>query len=231
MIDIKTIASGSTGNCYRISDGTTILMIECGIQFKRIQEAFSFKLSKVSGCLISHSHLDHCKSTDKLLRAGIDCYMSEATRNCIGVSGHRVHTFQPKKIFEIGSFKVLPFPLQHDVENHGFLLLSTNGDKLCFITDTFYCKYKFPGVNYYLIECNYSLGILDENTENGSVSKFLRDRVLRSHFSLENVKEFFRVNDCSKIKQIHLIHLSSTNGDKKFFKKALQELTGKEVYS
>ncbi len=230
MIDIKQIASGSSGNCYKISDGDTTIMIECGIQFKKIREAFSFKLSKVSGCLISHSHLDHCRVTDKLLKAGIDCYLSESTRKSLGVSGHRVHIFKSKKIFKIGTFKMLPFPLQHDVENHGFLLQSKNGDKLCYITDSYYCRYKFKDVNYYLIECNYQAEKLEKNIKKGVVPAAIRNRVVKSHFELENVKEFFRTNDCSKIKQIHLIHISSNNGDKEFFKSEIQALTGKEVY-
>lgn len=230
MIDIKTIASGSSGNCYRISDGHTHILIECGIQFARIQEALSFKLTDISGCLISHSHLDHCRSTDKILRAGIDCYLSESTRNCIGVSGHRVHVFESKKVFEIGTFKILAFPLQHDVENHGFLVVSKYGEKLVFATDTYYCKYKFAAVNYYMIECNYSAKILEENIKSGAVPAEIRNRIVKSHFELENVKEFFRANDTSKINEIHLIHMSGNNSDPELFKNEIQKITGKPVY-
>ncbi|MBT7632046.1 MAG: MBL fold metallo-hydrolase [Desulfobacula sp.] len=230
MINIKTIASGSSGNCYSINDGDTKIMIECGIPFKQIQEAFSFKLSKVSGCLISHSHKDHCKATKEISRAGINCYMSKKTGEEIGVTGHRIHTFKTKEIFKIGTFKILPFSLQHDVENHGFLLQSNNGDKLCYITDSFYCRYQFSGVKYYLIECNYQADKLEKNIKAGVVPEAIRNRITRSHFEIENVKEFFRANDCSKIRQIHLIHVSGNNGDKELFKAEIQALTGKEVY-
>ncbi len=230
MIDIKTIASGSSGNCYRISDGTTNILIECGIQFSRIQEALSFKMSEITGCLISPSHLDHCKSTDKILRAGIDCYLSEATRKCIGVLGHRVHVFESLEMFKIGTFKILPFPVQHDVENHGFLIVSKNGSKLVFATDTYYVKYLFKDINYWMVECNYSVKTLEENIRSGAVPKEIRNRIVKSHFSLENVKEFFRVNDTSKVNEIHLIHLSGNNADRALFKSEIQAVTGKPVF-
>lgn len=57
MLEIKQIASGSTGNCYRISDGKTNLLIEAGITIRKIKEALMFRLSEIEGCLISHEHL------------------------------------------------------------------------------------------------------------------------------------------------------------------------------
>jgi phosphoribosyl 1,2-cyclic phosphodiesterase len=56
MIEIETLASGSTGNCYIVSDGKTKIMIECGITIKKIREKWGFKIHEISGCLISHEH-------------------------------------------------------------------------------------------------------------------------------------------------------------------------------
>jgi phosphoribosyl 1,2-cyclic phosphodiesterase len=231
LIEIKTIASGSTGNCYKISDGDTTLMIECGIRFKKIQESFDFKLSEVSGCLISHEHGDHSKSVKNLIKAGINCYMSNGTAEALKVSNHRVKVVKSKKLFTVGTFKILPFKTQHDcAEPLGFLLQSNNGDKLCFITDSYYSKFRFSGVNYWMIECNYDADILEENIKSGTVSAALRNRIVKSHFSLENVKDFFLANNLSKTKEIYLIHLSSSNSDPDFFKSEIEKLTGKPVY-
>lgn len=57
LIHISTLASGSSGNCYRVSDGQTTIMLECGVRFKQIRQGFDFRLSDVAGCLISHEHL------------------------------------------------------------------------------------------------------------------------------------------------------------------------------
>lgn len=229
MIDILTIASGSAGNCYRVSDGETAVLIDCGIQLSEIRKALGFKLSEIAGCLLSHVHLDHSRSADKMLRAGIDCWMSEATRQPLGVSGHRVHVFDELKLFRVGTWDILPFPLQHDVENHGFLMQSRAGGKVCYITDSYFCRFKFPAVTHYLIECNYAKDILEANIEAGITPAEIRNRITRSHFELEDVKAFFRANDLASVREIHLIHGSRTNGDPARFKREIEEVTGKPV--
>ena len=55
-ITIKTLASGSTGNAYHISDGRTSLLIEAGIPIIKIKQGLKYRLSGVDGCLISHQH-------------------------------------------------------------------------------------------------------------------------------------------------------------------------------
>jgi phosphoribosyl 1,2-cyclic phosphodiesterase len=57
MVEVKVLASGSSGNCYLINDGRTKILLEAGIPIKKIREATGFQLSQVSGALISHCHL------------------------------------------------------------------------------------------------------------------------------------------------------------------------------
>lgn len=56
MIDVRVLASGSSGNCYLI-DGQTKVLIEAGIPFKKIQQGLNWKTSELAGVLISHEHL------------------------------------------------------------------------------------------------------------------------------------------------------------------------------
>ncbi|GGB41452.1 MBL fold metallo-hydrolase [Lentibacillus populi] len=231
MISIKTLASGSKGNCYHITDGSTPLLLECGIPFKLIRKALDFKTSNIAGVLVTHEHKDHCAGLKGVTRAGINCYMSTGTAEATGYLHHRIKTVQAKKKFEIGTWNVLPFDVQHDVsEPMGFLLQNKVGEKLLFATDTYYIRYSFPGLTHLLIECNYSMDILNENIASGRVHKGMKKRLIRSHFSLENVRDFLKANDLSKVKEIHLLHLSDSNSNEELFKREIQELTGKVVY-
>lgn len=230
MIEITALASSSKGNCYRVTDGSTPILMECGINYREIQKGLNFRMSEVAGCLISHEHGDHCKSIKDVLKAGIDCYMSSGTAEAIGVNHHRVHPVKAKEQFQIGTWTILPFDVQHDVsEPLGFLLANKEGEKLLFATDTYYIKYKFQNLTHIMVEANYSTEILYENILNGRTPAVMKKRLMRSHFSLENVKDFLKANDLSKVQEIWLLHLSDSNSDEEMFKKEIMELSGKMV--
>ena len=228
-MDIDVLASSSAGNAYKVTDGYTDLLLDAGLPYRQLQKQLNFKVSSLVGVLISHSHKDHCKAVPDLLKAGIDCYMSQETAGELNVSGYRVKIIEPLKQFKIGTWTVLPFPLEHDVFNLGYLLANKAGEKLLYATDTYYCRYKFNGLTHILIECNHSYDILAANVANGSVSVERKNRLIRSHFSLENVKEFLKANDLSRVREIYLIHLSGGNSDAEQFKREIMALTGKVV--
>jgi len=230
LIEITPIASGSTGNCYHITDGSSPILIDPGIQFKKIQKAIDFKVSGLAGALVSHEHMDHAKAVKDLIKAGVDCYMSYGTslKIKLEVLNHRVIIMEHRKQCKIGTWTVLPFEVQHDAEEpFGFLLQNQENEKLLYITDSYYVKYRFNGLTHVMLECNYSMDILKGNKNLPSAHK---KRVMKSHFSLENVKDFFRANDLSTIQEIHLLHLSAGNSDAKRFKREIEQLTGKPTY-
>src|SRR5690625_45050 len=230
MINIKIIASGSSGNAYLTDDGRSQLLLECGISYRDIQIALDFDTKNIIGCLVSHEHKYHTKGLKDVVRAGIDVFMRQGTADAEEIEHHRIKVVENKKQFKVGTWTILPFDVEHDVaEPFGYLIMNEQGERLLFATDTYYVKYKFKGLNYLMIECNYSMDILDYNIENGIVPQVLKKRLVQSHFSLENVIQFLKANDLSKVEEIHLLHLSSNNSDEKLFKEKVQEVTGKRV--
>ncbi|UED81053.1 MBL fold metallo-hydrolase [Lysinibacillus sp. CD3-6] len=231
MIEIKTLATGSKGNCYHITDGSTPLLLECGISFKQIQQGLNFETSSLGGVFVTHEHKDHCKGVESVLNRGLDVYMSKGTQEALQIQHHRIVTVESKQQFRVGTWTILPFDVQHDVnEPLGFLLQSDNGSKMLFATDTYYVKYRFTGLTHIMIECNYDQQTLDDNVESGRIHPAMRKRVMKSHFSLENLLEFFRANDLSKVEEIHLLHLSDGNSNVERIFKAVARVTGKMIY-
>ena len=47
VMQIDIYGSSSKGNAYKVSDGKTSLLIECGLTFKKLQEKSNFTLSRV----------------------------------------------------------------------------------------------------------------------------------------------------------------------------------------
>jgi len=229
-LDIKSIASGSSGNFYIVEDGGEKLLIECGISINKIKQSLEFKLTDTIGCLVTHSHLDHSKESEKLFSSGVDVYMSKGTADKLNLKSHRLKIIKAHEQFNINEWSILPFDVHHDDPEPLNFLIQKGDEKLVYLTDTFYCEYKFNNLTRIMIECNYSKKILDENIAAGRVPMEQKKRLLKSHFGLKNVKDFLKANDLSKVNEIHLLHLSNRNSDANLFKKEIQELTGKLVY-
>lgn len=227
---LKVIASSSSGNSYILQTDTGTLLIECGVRFKEIQKGLNFDLKDVVACLISHEHQDHCKAVKYVMDAGIDCYMSTGTAKALDVYGnhYRLCLMSAGIQCRIKDFIILPFSTEHDAaESLGFLIqYRPTGEKLLYLTDSFYCKYRFVGVGTMMIECNYIKDVLDANIEAGRVDEAMKRRLLESHFSLEHVKQFLKVNDLSKCNKVVLMHLSEGNSDVARMVREVKELTG-----
>ncbi|MEG0381478.1 MAG: MBL fold metallo-hydrolase, partial [Kurthia sp.] len=126
MLTFKTLASGSTGNAYVVSDGKTQLLLEAGIPFKKVQQLMNFETSNLAAVLITHEHGDHIKGMRTFLDRGTDVYMSPGTKQATGIEHHRLKTVEldmaqstdEAKVYKsvrIGTFTVLPFGAEHDV--------------------------------------------------------------------------------------------------------------------
>lgn len=230
-MDITAYASGSTGNLYKISNTRTQILLECGLPLKKIQQYLKFKLSDIDGVLVSHEHKDHSFAIKDLLKLGKDVYASDGTAKTLGVNNNpALHIINAKAPFEIGSFVITPFDTQHDAAEPLGFVIADEKDKLLFVTDTYYLKYKFSGLTKIMVECNHSYRLIDQNVSEGFLNKVLSSRLVKSHFSLENVKKWLTKNDLSQVEEIWLLHLSNLNSNADEFKKEIAALTGVPVY-
>lgn len=229
-MQIKTIGSGSSGNGYFVSDGHTQILLEAGIKFDKVQKALDFKTRKISACFVTHSHLDHAKYAMEYMKNGIRTYLTEGTRNELGLKHHRLEMIEYKKVARVGSLRILPFETAHDTaEPCGYLIKSDDGSKLLFATDTYYIKYKFPGVTHMLLEVNHDYDYMQERVDSGALHPALANRIMKSHLNLENAIKYLRASDLDQLKEIHLIHISKDNGLRNHFKEEIQKVTGVPV--
>ncbi len=237
-MEIKVLASGSTGNCYRIGDGKTEILLDAGIPIKQIRIGCDFRLSAIAGAFISHRHNDHSKAVCDLAKAGIDIYAPEDVFTAKGVSGRRYNIIESgiieskaEKWIIVGTLLVLPFDCHHDVPNLGYYIHSTEtGENLLYFTDTYYIRPVFPNLHYIMAEANYSNEAIDQSISDGRIPISMKKRLVQSHMSIDNLLIMLQQNDLSKVKQIYLLHLSNNNSREDDFKKRVQEATGCEVY-
>jgi len=232
-MQLRILGSNSQGNCYILENDKETLIIECGVRFDVLQRGLRFNLSKVSGCLISHEHGDHCKAVKDMISKGISVYASAGTFRGMGVDTkhHRAVIIEAGKEFNVGNFRVIPFDVKHDAQQpFGFLINHSETGTILFVTDTYYVEKRFRGLNNIIVECNYSQEILDAKLKAGSTPDFLRNRIFKSHMNLDTCKELLRANDLSAVNNIVLIHLSDSNSNAKQFEQEITACTGKKVY-
>ena len=226
-MDIKILASGSSGNAYIISDGKTALLLDAGIQFKEIQKGCGFQTSSIKGCLVTHRHGDHAKAIPKLLQRGITVYSNADVAELYP----GVHQIDALKEVPVCTLRVLPFEAEHDVPCYGYQVTSAEtGEKLIYITDSAYIKYTFTGLTHLMVEANYAQEILLNNAKSERMPLFLAERVIQTHMSIETLLELLQANDMRQVRQIYLLHLSDGNSDAEAFKRRVQQETGAEVY-
>lgn len=232
-MDIQVIASGSSGNCCRVSDGKTAVLIDAGIALNRIREALNFNLHTIEGMLLTHEHGDHAKSAAKLIKSGISVYSSEGTLKSLDLRGHHAKTVKNLVPFDIGTLKVMPLETVHDAaEPLGFLIISKyTKESLLYFTDTSYFKYVISNVNYLCAECNYDDKTLGENIENGGISPGLAARNIKNHMGLGTLIDYVRAVRSAELREIHLLHISQNNGSVEYMRREIEAVSGVPVYA
>lgn len=226
-MQINVLASGSSGNCYKITAENHSILIELGIPWKKILQGIKFNSSGLDFAIISHApHQDHCKATKDAIHAGIDVVMSRESAIVLGIQDHhRVIIVEPEVQKTIGSWTILPFSAIHDVPCLAFVIAYKN-ERLLYMTDSAYAKPRFSGLTHIMVEANFNEDILSSNILNGNLNAFAGHRIRRTHMSLEVLIEMLRANDLSKCERIYLLHLSNANSDSVRMVREVQEATG-----
>ena len=230
-MELQVIGTGSGGNAYLLNAGRSSLLLDAGLPLRKIVRAIP-DWKSLQGCLITHEHQDHAKSAAAIAEMGTPTYMSSGTAKAIQASDSLTpfNAVQMLSAFHVGEFTVLPFETQHDAaEPCGYLIRhDPTGEVALYATDTYYLKHTFPGVHYWIVECNYIDEVIDGQQEDGELTAALRHRLKKSHMSLRRLLDALRANDLSKTRTIVLVHLSDERSDERAMVKAVKEVTGLE---
>lgn len=226
-MNITAISSGSKGNAYLVSDGETTLLLDAGVTFKKIQEATGYQTSNIAATLVTHRHGDHTAAITQMIKRGMKVYAPyDVTEKYPGVE-----PLDSRKTLQVGTFTAIPFDVPHDVPCFGWLIDTAHtSERLVYVTDAEYVKYRFHGITHLMLEANYSKEKLMERADAGELPVKLAERIMRTHMSIDTALSFIKANDMDKIKEIYLLHLSNDNSHAENFKRQVQEETGAEVY-
>lgn len=229
---IKTIASGSKGNCTIVLCKNTNLIIDMGISYltlKRSLEENSLSFSEFSGILITHCHKDHTKGLASLIKkTNLNVYIPEAMYDSL-----KEYIPYPKCIFIEDEFNINDVEIElihtsHDAPYSVGFIITHENKSLAYVTDTGYINRKYlskmVGKDAYIIESNHDEVMLMD----GPYPRFLKERVIsdKGHLSNKTTAKYLRKIIGNNTKHIILAHLSEKNNTEK---KALEAMSEEEL--
>lgn len=226
---VKTIASGSKGNCSIVLCNNTNIIIDMGISYltlKRSLEENSLSFEQFSGILITHSHKDHINGLKSLIKnTNLTVYIPEKMYPDLEeiVPPHRCKFIEDK--FEIQDVEVELIHTSHDAPCSVGYIISFDNKSLVYVTDTGYINRKYlakmVNMDIYVIEANHDEIMLMD----GPYPRFLKERVIsdKGHLSNKTTAKYLKKIIGKNTKCIILAHLSEKNNTEEKALEAVRE--------
>lgn len=218
---VHTLASGSSGNCTLVSEGSVHILIDAGISCRRITQSLGtlgLALSDLSGIFITHEHSDHISGLATITKnyelplfaagptARQICYRVPFADRCM-------HQISPGEEVMVESLVVQGFQTSHDAAfSMGFSVMGERG-KMALATDlgmlTDEVLEAVAGCDLLVAETNHDLEML----EGGRYPYYLKRRVAshEGHLCNEQGAELCRHAAEHGAKTMILAHLSAEN--------------------
>lgn len=189
---LKTIATGSKGNCYILtSDDGKHLILDAGIPITQIKKGLDFDIANVDGAIVTHCHSDHSLSVKEIQNIGIPTwcpYYSDRVRQ-------KTH---------LGIFEIECFDVPHNGTANRAFLIRVQGTTIFYCTDYEYVPYNLnkQNINVMLIEMNYQSDRIADMDEH------------RKHTVLGHAEEQTTIgvitNNMKNLRKVILCHMSTS---------------------
>ena len=230
---IKTIASGSKGNCSIVLCDETKFIIDMGISYltlKKSLEENSLSFDQFTGVLITHNHKDHINGLASLIKkTNLQLFIPQEMYEGIKEIVPKDRCEFIDDIFKINDVTIELIHTSHDAPYSVGFIINQDDKSIVYVTDTGYInrKYLAKMINkdLYLIESNHDEIMLMD----GPYPRFLKERVIsdKGHLSNTTTSKYLKKLVGDRTKYIILAHISEKNNTEELAyectKKALED--------
>lgn len=221
MLELCTLASGSSGNSLLVTDGRTHVLVDAGISCRRIctgLKELGVEPTELAGVLITHEHSDHISGLTTLTKQlRLPVYASPGTGRqlCYRIAflEELLRPVAPGEGFSVGGLAIESFPTSHDAAESVGYALSAGGRKAAVVTDLGYVTEAvlrgIRGADLLVAEANHDV----EWVQSGPYPYHLKARILgdRGHLSNEAGAELAWTAVEGGARTVVLAHLSHEN--------------------
>lgn len=224
MLEMCSIASGSSGNCICVGSQNCHLLVDAGISGKKIENglrAMGLQPLDVQGILVTHEHIDHVAGLGVLARRyKFPIYATPGTIRAIQniksvgtIAEELFHPICAGEDFTIGDLEIHPIAISHDAAQPVCYRVRSGGKQLAVATDLgMYDEQlidELSGSHLLLLEANHDIRML----EIGPYPYALKRRILgeRGHLSNESSGQLLGRLLHDQFQGAFLGHLSKDN--------------------
>lgn len=214
---LKTIASGSKGNCSIVLCDETKFIIDMGISYltlKRSLEENSLSFDQFTGILITHNHKDHISGLASLIKkTHIKVFIPLEMYDGIKELVPKDRCEFVDDIFKVNDTQIELIHTSHDAPYSIGFIITQQEKSIVYVTDTGYINRKYlkkmENKDLYLIESNHDEIMLMD----GPYPRFLKERVIsdKGHLSNTTTSKYLSKIVGNKTKYIILAHISEKN--------------------
>lgn len=220
-MELRTLASGSSGNCALLSHQGVHLLIDAGISCRRITAALAacgIDPHSLSAVLITHEHSDHISGLATLTKKyRLPVYTSPGTARqlCYRIAAIEdvLHPVSPNESFDLLPFHITPFATPHDAAQSMGFTFEADQRKAALVTDLGYVTPEVlsavSGTHLLVCESNHDV----DWVLSGPYPYPLKRRILGEQGHLSNEAGARLALTCAQqgAKTILLAHLSAEN--------------------
>ena len=210
------LGSGSRGNAALVEFGSTLLMIDCGLPCKVVEErlqAVNRQPRDVTAVLITHEHTDHAQGVATFAkRHNTPVWMTAGTASALPTITHVRHLSCHRSL-TIGGIDVQPYPVPHDAREPCQYTFAAAGRRLGMLTDaghvTPHMVERLKDCDALALECNHDL----DSLQRGPYPVSLKARVASrfGHLNNHQTTELLRRLDATRVQWLLGLHLSERN--------------------
>lgn len=229
---VRTISSGSKGNCAIVLCDETNLIIDMGISYSTLKESLeenSLSFDNFSGILITHNHKDHITGLKSLIKnTNLNVFIPKEMYESIKNSVSEDRCIFVDDVFNIFDVKIELIHTSHDAPYSVGFIISQEDKSIVYVTDTGYINRKYlnkmVNKDIYVIESNHDEVMLMD----GPYPRFLKERVISDtgHLSNKTTAKYLKKIIGDKTKYVLLAHLSEKNNTEE---KAIEAMINEEI--